>query len=198
MAPRSAEQFKQMRESSRDRILATALELFGTRGYHTTSIEAVAGAAGVSKGLIYNYFSSKEQLLEALLVGSIDEMVEQFAPLLEQPDPKRQMKLFIDAMLDFARRETQFWRLYWSLMSQPTLPAGIRGHVMEKMRGVLEVVCDVFERAGASDPLAEAWLFSAMLDGVILYHVLDPEHCPLERMRKVIHERYDLAQSCSR
>lgn len=193
MSPRNSEQFRQMRRSSREKILRTALELFGTRGYHTTSIEAIAGAAGVSKGLIYNYFSSKEQLLEALLVGSIDEMVELFSPLLEQPDPKRQMKLFVDGMIDFACRETQFWRLYWSLMSQPTLPEGIRGHVMEKMRGVVGVVRDVFERAGASDPSAEAWLFSAMLDGVILYYVMDPRHCPLERMRTVMYERYDLA-----
>ncbi|MBD3318212.1 MAG: TetR family transcriptional regulator [Chitinivibrionales bacterium] len=192
MAPRNAEQFKEMRESSRRKILRTALEQFGTKGYHTTSIEAIAKAAGISKGLIYNHFKGKEQLLEAILVGSIDEMVEMFASLFEADNPRKQLKLFIDAMFDFALREQQFWRLYWSLMSQPKVPEGIQGHVAEKLRGILDSVQRVFRLTDARDAVAEAWLFAAMLDGVILYYVFDPEHCPMDGIRKVIYDRYGL------
>jgi AcrR family transcriptional regulator len=56
-----------MRQTSKQKILEAALELFAYDGYHTTSISKVARKANVSKGLIYNYFESKEELLKSML-----------------------------------------------------------------------------------------------------------------------------------
>src|SRR5688572_27287060 len=48
-------------------LLDTALEIFSTRGYRATRLEQVAEAAGVTKGAIYYYFSTKEELLTQAL-----------------------------------------------------------------------------------------------------------------------------------
>ncbi|MGH7856078.1 MAG: TetR/AcrR family transcriptional regulator [Candidatus Binatia bacterium] len=53
-------------EQRRAEILASALRLFGSKGFHDTTMEEVANAAGVAKGTIYLYFESKEHLLLAL------------------------------------------------------------------------------------------------------------------------------------
>jgi AcrR family transcriptional regulator len=53
-------------EQRRAEILAAALGLFGTKGFNDTTMEEVAGVAGVAKGTIYLYFESKEHLLLAL------------------------------------------------------------------------------------------------------------------------------------
>lgn len=51
------------RESSLDGLLDAALEVFAERGYRASRLEAVAAAAGVTKGAIYYHFEGKEDLL---------------------------------------------------------------------------------------------------------------------------------------
>ena len=65
--PRSIEQYEAIRKEKRELILDTALSLFAENGFHQTSIEQIARKAGISKGLTYNYFESKELLLQAVL-----------------------------------------------------------------------------------------------------------------------------------
>ena len=55
------------KEQARVRIIEQALEMFSERGYYRTRMADIAGSLGVSKGAIYQYFESKEQLfVEAL------------------------------------------------------------------------------------------------------------------------------------
>ena len=53
---------------SKERLIDTALELFSLKGYTGTTVKDIAKEAGVTDGLIYHYFSSKEELLHAVLV----------------------------------------------------------------------------------------------------------------------------------
>lgn len=53
--------------SRREEILAAAGRLFAERGYHRTTTKDIALAADVSEGTIYNYFTSKEDLLMGLM-----------------------------------------------------------------------------------------------------------------------------------
>ena len=52
------------------------MELFIRQGYHATSISDVAQRAGVSKGLLYNYYEGKEDLLATMVEARIREVVE--------------------------------------------------------------------------------------------------------------------------
>ena len=61
------------REDRRERLLAAGLDLFGTAGYTTTSIEAICTAAGVTARHFYEHFASREALLRAVYDGVINE-----------------------------------------------------------------------------------------------------------------------------
>ncbi|MEI3611471.1 TetR/AcrR family transcriptional regulator [Pseudogracilibacillus sp. SO30301A] len=52
---------------SKEKLIDTALELFSLKGYTGTTVKDIAKEAGVTDGLIYHYFSSKEELLHAVL-----------------------------------------------------------------------------------------------------------------------------------
>ena len=52
----------------RDQLLGTAVHVFAENGYHGTSMNDVADAAGVTKPVLYQHFSSKRDLLSALLL----------------------------------------------------------------------------------------------------------------------------------
>jgi AcrR family transcriptional regulator len=49
-------------QETRERILATALDLFARRGYAAVSIEEIAQEAGVTKGAVYHWFADKDDL----------------------------------------------------------------------------------------------------------------------------------------
>ena len=55
------------REARRESIVRTAKELFFAEGYSATSMATIAAKVGGSKGTLYNYFPSKEQLFEAVV-----------------------------------------------------------------------------------------------------------------------------------
>lgn len=59
-----------MKEDKRECILAAAWELFGAMGYKATTVEAIAKAAGIAKGSVYNYFATKDEVLYALVEGA--------------------------------------------------------------------------------------------------------------------------------
>lgn len=62
-------------EDAEERILRTALTVYGERGWHDTTMQAIARHAGVSKGLIYSRWPDVEQIIEAAFegVGGYDE-----------------------------------------------------------------------------------------------------------------------------
>lgn len=69
---------------TRDRILASARELFARNGIANTSIRAVAAAAGVDPALVHHYFGTKEKLFAAAVHIPIDPM-DVIGPLREVP-----------------------------------------------------------------------------------------------------------------
>ena len=70
--------------NTRERILASARELFARNGISNTSIRAVAAAAGVDSALVHHYFGTKEQLFAAAVHIPIDPM-DVIGPLREVP-----------------------------------------------------------------------------------------------------------------
>jgi AcrR family transcriptional regulator len=63
-------------------LLAAALEVFGDRDYDDVSVDEVAEAAGVSHGLVFQYFGSKK----GLYVACLEPLIESFRERVE-PDP---------------------------------------------------------------------------------------------------------------
>jgi AcrR family transcriptional regulator len=63
-------------DAKRDAILRRAAELFAEHGYPGTSISMIAEACGVSKALLYHYYSDKEAVLFDIVSTHLDELVE--------------------------------------------------------------------------------------------------------------------------
>ncbi len=57
----------QQAEERREQLIDTALRVFAEKGWNATSIPDLARAAGIAQGLMYHYFSNKEELLRAVV-----------------------------------------------------------------------------------------------------------------------------------
>jgi AcrR family transcriptional regulator len=76
---------RQRRKEARPaEIMAAALDVFVERGFTATKLDDVAARAGVSKGTLYLYFSSKEELFKAVIQQDILPVVEQGEEMLAQ------------------------------------------------------------------------------------------------------------------
>ncbi len=68
-------------EQRREQLIAAALDLFGHRPPDTVSLDDIARAAGVSRPLVYHYFTCKQSLYEAALGRAADELTA----LMDEP-----------------------------------------------------------------------------------------------------------------
>jgi AcrR family transcriptional regulator len=67
---------------TRDGLIAAAERLFTRNGFHATSVDAVADAAGYTKGAVYSNFESKEDLFFAVYERRVDRRVEEMEATL--------------------------------------------------------------------------------------------------------------------
>ena len=74
MSPRSKKNNEEIRNASKQAIADSALALFIYEGYLNVTIDQIAKKAGVSKGLMYNYFSGKEELLSFIIERIMTEV----------------------------------------------------------------------------------------------------------------------------
>jgi len=72
----SASRWRRRKEARPGEIIDAALDLFATNGFNATRLEDVARLAGISKGTLYLYFSSKEELFRAVVQQIIIPEVE--------------------------------------------------------------------------------------------------------------------------
>ena len=88
MTPRSPTRWRRRKEARPDEILAAALASFTERGFAATRLEDVAARAGISKGTLYLYFRSKEELFKAVVRATLVpnlERVEALAASFDGP-----------------------------------------------------------------------------------------------------------------
>ena len=70
---------EERRAATSGAVVTAARRLFARDGFESTSIDAVAGAAGVTKGAVYHYFDTKEALFRAVFEQMEEELVVRVA-----------------------------------------------------------------------------------------------------------------------
>ena len=71
-------------EERKSEIVAAACELFLSKGYDSTTMQDVMRKLGIAKGTIYHYFSSKEDLLEAVIDSLAESEMLRLKKVLEK------------------------------------------------------------------------------------------------------------------
>lgn len=186
MSPRSPEQFAEIREERKRQILEAALHVFAEDSYHGSSIAAVAKRANVSKGLIYNYFKSKEEILISLVVDVFDEVMGQLDLNLGEPLIKETFIQVIEKSVDEVVKNPQRWKLYMSLSFQPDVTPILMAQMMPKIQPFMVAVNNYFIGKGYEDPMTMMRYYSAVLDGVQMHILMDPENFPVEKVKQMM------------
>lgn len=148
-------------------ILTSALHLFAEQGYHGTSTSKVAQAAGVSEGLIFRHFQSKEGLLSALLELAETKVAELVANMFQNCTPEETILKMLALPFEIEEVDHPFWKLLYSIKWQTCI------HSEEIGTPFRNLLVSAFTQLNASDPITEAELVLLINDGsatVLLLH----------------------------
>lgn len=97
---------------TKDLIVDSALRLFAERGYAETSMSSIAEEAGVSKGTLYLYFSSKEEMFREMMETGFEAMLKQVGSLVKQDKPVKQLVYdYIKISHDFCEENKEVSRI---------------------------------------------------------------------------------------
>lgn len=187
MTPRTPEQFEEMRESRRKQIMDAALELFASEGYSHCSISQLASHAGISKGLMYNYFKSKEALLIAIIEEGMQDIMAMMDPNQDGILEPEEVEGFIRNTFKGIRENMQFWMLFINVVLQPPVKEFLDGKPFSSvMERFAPRILEYFERMGYEDPQLEMLTFSAMIEGygILLVYFFPSEEFLPETVQK--------------
>jgi AcrR family transcriptional regulator len=108
-------------EERRVAILDSALTVFARRGYHASSIDDIAREAGVSKALIYEHFTSKQDLYAELLEQHAGELFSALAEAISEAgrDASARLVVGFDAFCGFVEEHTVAWRMLFREATDP-------------------------------------------------------------------------------
>lgn len=189
MSPRTTKQNEEIRQQTRKQIIDAAFELFANEGYSKTSIAAVAKKAGISKGLIYHYFESKEAILEAIfdqLVALGDEMMS----FPEEFGPAEKIKQTLEQTFEFIEKETGMGRLMVSLALQPDVFESLKPKLDKVQERQIMMFKEIMWDLGRSEPELEAYQLGALMDGVLMGYLTKGNDYPLQELKAKILEEY--------
>ena len=132
--PRNPEANQKIRQERKERILAGALELFVRNGLSGTKISEVARKTNMSDGLVYHYFSSKEELFITLVEGALNRIIEA-CERLESMDlePHEQIKYAITELVKGIRSNPSAC-LYHALVFQAAICENIPGKAKKNIQ----------------------------------------------------------------
>ncbi|MCK6257392.1 TetR/AcrR family transcriptional regulator [Fictibacillus sp. KIGAM418] len=190
--PRTPEENERIRQLSKQKIRAAAMELFTKKGYYATTINEVVKQAGISKGLLYNYYKGKEELLSEMVEHRINEVIEVMEGAAALETPSEQLKHIIEGAIDNIHENPEVHRFYLHLQTQPEADEELIKYsklLIKENARMFEFQCEMFERMGVREPRNRSLYFSTVLQGIMFMISTYPHKLPVEELKKqIIHE----------
>lgn len=184
--PKSPEQFDDIRKQKKQLIMDTALELFAENGFHATSISQIAAKAKISKGLTYNYFESKNDILKGIMDQGFSEMHENLDINHDGVLTEEEFKHFIHQNFRLVKDNLHYWKLLFSLLLQPKVSITFAKKYQEAAGPVFEMFLQFIVSNGSKDPEKDLMAISSMIEGAFLYLVAAPDIFPLEKLEAAV------------
>ncbi len=190
MSPRTQKQFEELRESKKKLIREASLKIFAEEGYHSATISKIANKAKISKGLIYNYYESKEELLRDLVRDGFQKISTLIDPDSDGIITKEEIIYMIEETFQMLKENRSFWLLYFSILPQPSVLRLVKDIINETLDNYTRLFESYFRHAGYDDPKAEALILGSLMDGISFHYLYNPLHYPLEPVKNKLINMY--------
>jgi AcrR family transcriptional regulator len=163
--------------SARERLLASANELFYAEGVQTVGIDRIIEHAGVAKASLYNIFGSKEELVRAYLetrqagtTGRIVQAVER------QDTPRGRLLAIFEAQAEIFAKPDFHGCAFVSATAEARPGSAAEKVTADYRAWIRALLTDLAVQAGVAEPATLAWQLHLLYDGAALSARMD--HSP--------------------
>lgn len=143
------ERRKRERENRKNAILKAARKLFFEKGFRQVTVENIARKAEFSKGSIYLYFNSKEEIYSQILLNDIDKFHDRVADILQGPSSASEALIRVaEIYVDFFLNDRELFRILMNFMlhnNDMNLPEDINNHIIKTTNRTISIIEQVFK-----------------------------------------------------
>lgn len=184
--PKISEEAKEQRK---EKILQAALQCFSTRGYYASTVDDIVKSCGLSKGAVYNYFQSKEEIFLSLLEERNESILNGLMERLDQiSSPLEKLKYWIRTDIPYNIDKKKFMHVH----IESWLYATDAPHVKKELKARFDTLFHITEeiiKEGQSigeikphlDSNAAAAMFWSLHDGIWLHVSIGYDEEKLEK-----------------
>lgn len=177
---RSQEQNERMRESRKEKIRNAALLQFVKQGLFATRIQDIAAEAGIAQGLLYHYYSSKDEIFVDLINDALDKtIVASYSVRDMEADPGEKIRFALERLVDTIENSQTFLdtcRLITQATNSTAIPMEAQELIQEKRNvpyQVIEQIMAAGQKEGsvvAGDPKMLSIFFWTSINGLAIYY----------------------------
>ena len=182
------------RDDTREKLFEAAARVFEEQGIGGASIEAIAAAAGFTRGAFYSNFTSKDELIIAMLEDHVEQSIRRNLDLLAKHE---NIAGFIEALKTMDRsRQDPLGRsplLHMEMILFVARAEKRRPELAKRLRARRQLITDIVEttlkKSGRNAALNPAWtgaILLALEDGFRLHRLIDPETTPADSFLRAI------------
>lgn len=189
---------EEQRLARKQLILDSALELFSKNGYFPTSITDIATHAAVSKGAIYTYFTSKEEIFLTLAdnLHNITDRNNRFMNQINEANlslSEKLLRLWDEITAQWTEKNLVFARLQYEVWLEasksPALKKMMEARSKESLRLVETIIQESIDEPDPAKIAAFSRLWWAQIDGLVAYfisHGVTPDPEEMGRIKELI------------
>jgi TetR/AcrR family transcriptional regulator, fatty acid metabolism regulator protein len=161
-------------------ILEAAVRVFARQGFHTCRVSDIADEAGVAYGLVYHYFTSKEEILDTLFLERWDVMLAAIVEVDASPrSPREKLHAIAAFIIDSYRHDPDLMKV---IVVEVTRAANTFGRThLAKIREAYAQIAGIVARAQAAGVFREeiapefaALAFYGLIEQVLTGWIFDP------------------------
>ncbi|WP_406677238.1 TetR/AcrR family transcriptional regulator [Moorella sp. ACPs] len=152
----------------RQQILAAATGVFATRGFYQAKIADIAAAAGVGKGTVYEYFRSKKDLFQQLLLHLFNDHLDHLQEISQEPTLTGFLERFFRESLGYFQTHREIARIL--LSDHPPIDAATQRLLFAAKQEMLQRLASYLQaaaRRGEMRPVPP-WLAASLIMGFIV------------------------------
>jgi len=195
---------KREKENRKNAILKAARRLFFEKGFRSVTVESIARKAELSKGSVYLYFNSKDEIYSQILLNDIDKFYRRVTDMCDRNRPASDLLVELSHIyIDFFLRDRELFRILMTFMlhaNHSNLQEELQNHVIKATNRSIEIIERIFQRGieggeflSTMNVRQSRYALWGLLNGIIsLYLFTAPEPRREDLIRSTIDTSLDI------
>jgi AcrR family transcriptional regulator len=171
--PRTEEASQRIRDERREHLLHSAARVFARKGLAATKIADIAADAGVSHGLVYHYFGSKEDVFRAVVERTLQGAVGVIEEAVNQPgSPLEKLTWYTEQVFDGLRKDSGYAMVALQVLTSEDAPRELYEQLLRVGAAIVRITQRLIHEGQATgeivagDATQLAVLFNACIQGI--------------------------------